>query len=428
MEPSRAGADPQTPGVVAGRLAPERLAANFADIAPAFDPHEALVAADRCYFCYDAPCVAACPTSIDIPLFIRQIATGGPEAAAVTILSQNILGGMCARVCPTETLCEEACVREAAEGKPVEIGRLQRYATDRMMAREGHPFTRAAPTGRRVAVVGAGPAGLACAHRLAMLGHDVTLYDARPKGGGLNEFGIAAYKAPGGFAQAELEWLLAIGGIEPVYGRALGRDLTLDGLRAGFDAVFLGIGLGGVNALGLGGGARDGVRPAVDFIAELRQAPDLAALPVGRRVVVVGGGMTAVDAAVQSRLLGAEEVTIVYRRGRDRMGASAHEQEHALERRRAHRDRRGPGGGARQRRARGGRVRLYARGRRRVRTHRRDLRTSRRPAVRGDRPDPRRARPMRSRWKAARSASRGRGAPRCPGSGPAATARSAART
>ena len=155
MKPSHAGAGPpsngaQTPGIVAGRLAPERLAANFGDIAPALDAHEALVAADRCYFCYDAPCIAACPTSIDIPLFIRQIATGGPEAAARTILTQNILGGMCARVCPTETLCEEACVREAAEGRPVEIGRLQRYATDAVMARAGHPFSRAAPTGKRV--------------------------------------------------------------------------------------------------------------------------------------------------------------------------------------------------------------------------------------------------------------------------------------
>jgi glutamate synthase (NADPH/NADH) small chain len=152
---------PQTPGIVAGRLAPAELAENFADIAPRLTAHEAWVAADRCYFCYDAPCTTACPTGIDIPLFIREIATGVPEAAARTILSQNILGGMCARVCPTETLCEEACVREAAEGKPVEIGRLQRFATDALMAVEAHPFRRAAPTGKRVAVVGAGPAGLA---------------------------------------------------------------------------------------------------------------------------------------------------------------------------------------------------------------------------------------------------------------------------
>ncbi len=322
-------ASPQTPGIVAGRLSSSRIAENFADIAPPLTGHEALVAADRCYFCYDAPCATACPTSIDIPMFIRQIATGTPESAAMTIFEQNILGGMCARVCPTETLCEEVCVREVAEGKPVEIGRLQRYATDILMAEDGHPFERAASTGRRVAVVGAGPAGLACAHRLAMLGHDVVIYDARPKGGGLNEFGIAAYKAVGGFAQKELDWLLGIGGITVEYGRALGPDLSVDGLKAEFDAVFLGMGLGGVNELGLDGSDRVGVRRAVDFIAELRQAEDLAALPVGRRVVVVGGGMTAVDAAVQSKLLGAEEVTIAYRRGADRLSASGHEQEHA---------------------------------------------------------------------------------------------------
>jgi glutamate synthase (NADPH/NADH) small chain len=316
-----------TPGVVPGRLPAEAIAANFADVAPPLDAHEAHVAADRCYFCHDAPCITACPTAIDIPLFIRQIATGTPGAAAKTIWDQNILGGMCARVCPTETLCEEACVREAAEGRPVEIGRLQRFATDAAMAAGGHPYARAAPTGRRVAVVGAGPAGLACAHRLAMHGHEVTVYDARPKPGGLNEYGIAAYKTTGGFAQAEVEWLLAIGGITVETGRAVGADVTLDDLRARFDAVFLGIGLGGVNALGAQG---EGLASdAVDFIARLRQADDLAALPVGRDVVVVGGGMTAVDTAVQSRLLGAENVTIVYRRGRERMGASGHEQDHA---------------------------------------------------------------------------------------------------
>jgi dihydropyrimidine dehydrogenase (NAD+) subunit PreT len=319
---------PRTSGVAAGRLDAEALARNFGDIAPRLSDHEALVAADRCYFCYDAPCIGACPTAIDIPLFIREIASGAPEAAARTIFDANILGGMCARVCPTETLCEEACVREAAEGRPVEIGRLQRFATDILMAQGAHPFQRAEATGRRVAVVGAGPAGLACAHRLAMLGHDVMIYEAKPKGGGLNEYGIAAYKTPNGFAQAELDWLLGIGGIEIRHGHALGREVTLDGLRAEHDAVFLGMGLAGVRALGLN--RLDGVRPAVDFVAELRQAENLASLPIGRRVVVAGGGMTAIDAAVQSKLLGAEEVTIVYRRGRDRMPASGHEQEHAL--------------------------------------------------------------------------------------------------
>jgi glutamate synthase (NADPH/NADH) small chain len=320
-----------TPGVAAGRLGAQDYARNFADIAPKLAPHEARVAADRCYFCHDAPCITACPTSIDIPLFIRQIATGTPEAAARTIFSQNILGGMCARVCPTETLCEGACVRETAEGKPVEIGRLQRYATDTLMEAPAHPFARAAATGKRVAVVGAGPSGLSAAHRLAMKGHDVTIYDARAKAGGLNEYGIASYKAAGGFAQAEVDWLLQIGGIVVEHGKALGQDLTLEGLRAGFDAIFLGMGLAGVNALRAEGEDRDGVANAVDFIADLRQASDLSRLPIGRDVVVIGGGMTAVDAAVQSRLLGAENVTIVYRRGKARMGASEHEQDHATQ-------------------------------------------------------------------------------------------------
>jgi len=314
-------------GIVAGRLDPATYADHFSDLHPPLDDHAALVAADRCYFCHDAPCITACPTDIDIPLFIRQIATGTPEAAARTIFEQNILGGMCARVCPTETLCEQACVREKAEGKPVLIGQLQRYATDRLMAQGVHPFTRAAPTGKTVAVVGAGPAGLACAHRLALLGHDVTIYDARPKAGGLNEYGIAAYKSVDGFAEAEVDWLLKIGGITIKTGAALGRDVTLVELQADHDAVFLGIGLGGVNALGIDGQDKSGVTDAVDFIADLRQADDLTSLPVGRDVVVIGGGMTAVDAAVQAKLLGALNVSLVYRRGRERMNASPFEQD-----------------------------------------------------------------------------------------------------
>ncbi|KJZ25306.1 NAD(P)-dependent oxidoreductase [Tritonibacter mobilis] len=317
----------QVSGVRSERLSAQEIAENFADLHAPFDAHEAAVAADRCYFCFDAPCMTACPTSIDIPQFIREIQGGHAESAAKTILEQNILGGMCARVCPTETLCEEVCVREVAEGKPVEIGRLQRYATDMLMERDVHPFTRAAATGKRVAVVGAGPAGLAAAHRLAMHGHEVTVYEAKAKAGGLNEFGIAAYKSTNDFAAREVEWLLQIGGITIEYGRGLGMGLTLEGLQSDFDAVFLSVGLQGVNALRADGEDKDGVRDAVDFIAELRQAEDLTALPVGRNVVVIGGGMTAVDAAVQSKLLGAENVTIAYRRGRDAMGASRFEQD-----------------------------------------------------------------------------------------------------
>ncbi|AGT09351.1 NAD(P)-dependent oxidoreductase [Paracoccus aminophilus] len=318
-----------TPGVVPGRLTTEVYAVNFSDVAPPLDDHEARVAADRCYFCYDAPCVTACPTSIDIPLFIRQISTGTPDAAAKTIFHQNILGGICARVCPTENLCEGSCVRETAEGKPVQIGALQRYATDHLMDEGEHPFRRGEATGKRIAVVGAGPAGLSAAHRLAAKGHEVTLFDAREKAGGLNEYGIATYKAVDGFAGREVDWLLGIGGISVETGKALGRDLSLDKLRADYDAVFLGLGLQGVNALRAPGEDRGEVHDAVDFIRELRQSRDLSALPIGRDIVVIGGGMTAVDAAVQARHLGAQNVTIVYRRGQERMSASAHEQEHA---------------------------------------------------------------------------------------------------
>lgn len=316
------------PDIASGRLSPDEYAANFLDIHPPLDHHQAVVEADRCYFCYDAPCVKACPTSIDIPLFIRQILTDNPTGSAETILSQNILGGMCARVCPTETLCEEACVREEAEGKPVKIGLLQRYATDVLMEEQGEqPFARAASTGKRVAVVGAGPAGLAAAHRLAMHGHDVVIYDARPKAGGLNEYGIAAYKAPDDFAQREVDFVLSIGGITVEHGKAIGRDVSLSDLRNRYDAVFLGMGLAGVNALGLENEDLAGVADAVDYIAELRQAADLSALPVGARVVVVGGGMTAIDVAVQSKRLGAKDVTVVYRRGQEKMGASDYEQD-----------------------------------------------------------------------------------------------------
>ncbi|TWI38216.1 NAD(P)-dependent oxidoreductase [Paracoccus sulfuroxidans] len=318
-----------TPGVAAGRLTSHAYSSNFADVAPPLDDNEARIAADRCYFCYDAPCVTACPTSIDIPLFIRQIATGTPDAAAMTILHQNILGGICARVCPTENLCEGSCVRETSEGKPVQIGALQRYATDHLMDEGDHPFSRGAPTGKRIAVVGAGPAGLSAAHRLAAKGHEVVLFDARPKAGGLNEYGIASYKAVGDFAAREVDWLLGIGGITLETGRSLGAGMSLEGLRKEFDAVFLGIGLQGVNALRAEGEDRGNVLDAVDFIRDLRQTSDLSSLPVGRDVVVIGGGMTAVDAAVQARLLGAQNVTIVYRRGQERMGASRHEQDHA---------------------------------------------------------------------------------------------------
>ncbi len=307
-------------------LSKSQYAENFSDLHPPLNAHEALVESDRCYFCYDAPCMKACPTSIDIPLFIREIQAGHPKSAAKTIFDQNIMGGMCARVCPTEILCEEACVRETAEGKPVKIGLLQRFATDQAMA-EKHPYTRAKASGKKVAIVGAGPAGLACAHRLAMHGHTVTIFEARKKAGGLNEFGIAAYKAVDDFAQKEVDFILAIGGIEIKTNMALGKKLKLPDLQRNYDAVFLGVGLSGVNALGATNENAAGIADAVGYISDLRQAKDLSKLPVGRNVLVIGGGMTAIDVAIQSKLLGAENVTILYRRGAAQMKASRFEQE-----------------------------------------------------------------------------------------------------
>ena len=321
------GSDRKLSDIAAGRLSPEAYAANFADLHPPLNSHQALVEAERCYFCHDAPCMQACPTSIDIPMFIRQIASGNPKGSAATILKQNIMGGMCARVCPTETLCEEVCVRNTAEDLPVRIGLLQRYATDHLFAEGEQIFARAESSGKTVAVVGGGPAGLACAHALAVAGHAVTVFDARPKLGGLNEYGIAAYKTIDDFAQREVAYILSVGGITIENDKALGRDISLAELRDRFDAVFLGLGLGGTNGLGIDGEDLEGVMDAIDYIADLRQASDLGSLPVGRKVVVIGGGMTAIDIAVQSKRLGAEDVTICYRRGQDAMKASRYEQE-----------------------------------------------------------------------------------------------------
>jgi glutamate synthase (NADPH/NADH) small chain len=301
------------------------LAERFGDLAPALTARQSAIESARCLYCYDAPCMRACPTGIDVASFIRNIHDGNVQGAAVGILKQNIFGASCARVCPTEILCEDACVRNNdAEGQPVKIGLLQRYAIDHARF-DCHPFVRAASTGRTIAVVGAGPAGLSCAHRLALLGHDVVVFEAHDKAGGLNEYGIAKYKLPGDTAQREVDFLLSIGGIEVRTGMTLGVNLHLAELHARFDAVFLGIGLGASRRLGLTGEDAPGLAAAVDYIATLRQAADLAALPVPRRAIVIGAGNTAIDMAVQLKRLGAAEVTLVYRRGFEAMSATAHE-------------------------------------------------------------------------------------------------------
>jgi dihydropyrimidine dehydrogenase (NAD+) subunit PreT len=315
--------------IAPNRLSDAEIEANFSDMNPPLAQAAALVEADRCYFCFDAPCTVACPTGIDIPGFIQRIRSNNLKGSAYTILRENIMGGMCARVCPTEVLCEQACVRQTLEDQPVRIGLLQRYATDAIVTRKAQLFARQPDTGKRVAVVGGGPAALSCAHRLAWLGHRVTVLNAAGKVGGLNEFGIAAYKTTNNFAGKEAEYILSIGGIEVRNGTSLGKDFSLQDLRQDYDAVFLGFGMAGVNDLGLDHDQVEGVIDAVEYIAELRQAKRKSTLPVGRRVLVIGGGMTAIDVAVQSKRLGAEEVTIAYRRGQQHMKASQHEQDFA---------------------------------------------------------------------------------------------------
>jgi glutamate synthase (NADPH/NADH) small chain len=309
-------------------LTRDQVEENFADLTPTLNPTQAHVEAARCLYCYDAPCIKACPTAIDIPTFIHQIRSENLKGSAHTILRANIMGGTCGRACPTEVLCEEACVLNARGEEPVKIGALQRHAVEDLMARGGsHPFVRAPLSGKTLAVIGAGPAGLSFAHRAAMLGHDVIVFEARAKGGGLNEYGLAAYKMANEFAQREVAFLLGIGGIRIEYGKALGRDVSLNELKGRCDAVFIGAGMTATNALDVPGENLSGVYDALGFIEELRQAKDKSLLRVGRNVVVIGGGNTAIDAAVQSKRLGAENVTMVYRRGELSMTATAWERD-----------------------------------------------------------------------------------------------------
>jgi dihydropyrimidine dehydrogenase (NAD+) subunit PreT len=296
------------------------IEARMADIKPPYRPAEAIIEANRCLFCYDAPCIMACPTGIDVPTFIRRIANGNSAGAAKTILAANILGGSCARVCPTEVLCEGACVVMDREGEAVKIGRLQRFACDSVAGRAAELLpTPLKPTGKRVAVVGAGPAGLGCATELARLGHKVVVFERSEHAGGLNTYGIAYYKMKPVVSLEEVELVRSLG-VEIRCGVEVGRDVTAEQLRSDYDAVFLGIGLGDGTRLRIPGENLPGVRDALDFIREIHTKP-LHDVAVGSSVAVIGCGNTAIDAATQARRLGANRVVVIYRRSEADMSA-----------------------------------------------------------------------------------------------------------
>jgi dihydropyrimidine dehydrogenase (NAD+) subunit PreT len=296
------------------RLTHEQYEQNFGDIHPPFETHSAaLVEANRCLFCYDAPCTKSCPTGINVAKFIKQITTEDIKGSARTIFTSNIMGAGCSRVCPVEKLCEGACVYNLMDEEAIPIAKLQRYSTEAAMNKGWQLFERKASTGKKVAVVGAGPAGLSCAHTLSRQGVDVTIYEKESSGGGLMTYGIAAYKVTPQFCADEVDYILGIGGIEIKYNQELGKDITLDKLKNDYDAVYLGIGVGLARQLDIPGENLQGVEDAISFIYQLRSHP-YNTTAVGDKVAVIGMGMTAIDAATQAKRLGASEVTMVYRR------------------------------------------------------------------------------------------------------------------
>ncbi|MEX2542379.1 MAG: NAD(P)-dependent oxidoreductase [Trueperaceae bacterium] len=306
------------------RLELADLQERFTELKPPMSVREARVEASRCLYCFDAPCIKACPTDIDIPTFIRKISTDNLTGAAVTILEANLMGASCSRVCPVEELCEGACVL-GADHKPIEIGRLQRYATDHLYERGTMPFRPAPDNGRRVAVVGAGPAGLTCAGELAKLGYGVTVFEKNDLPGGLSTYGIVVMREPINVSLEEVDFVQRLG-VDIRVGLEVGKDVTAEQLTSEFDAVFIGAGMGKVPDMLIPGEDLDGVTEALSFIAETKLAEKeglerLAQLPIGKNVAVIGAGNTGIDAATIAKRLGAERVTIVYRRGEEQMPA-----------------------------------------------------------------------------------------------------------
>lgn len=311
--------------IKSNHLTAQEYQENFTDIHPPFETKDAaLLEANRCLFCYDPPCMKSCPTSINVPKFIKQITTDNIKGSAHTIFSSNIMGAGCSKVCPVEKLCEGACVYNFMHEAPISIAKLQRYSTEIAMEKKWQLFERKPATGKRVAIIGAGPAGLSCAHTLSREGIDVTIYEKERKGGGLMTYGIAAYKVTPEFCEAEVNYITSIGGIEIKYNQALGKDLTVEELQQKYDAVYLAFGVGLARQLEIPGENLGGVVDAIKFIYELRTSA-YSSIAVGDKVAVIGMGMTAIDAATQAKRLGAKEVTLIYRRTQEEMPCTEHE-------------------------------------------------------------------------------------------------------
>ncbi|MBK9529682.1 MAG: NAD(P)-dependent oxidoreductase [Acidobacteria bacterium] len=297
---------------------------NFAEINPAMSAAEAMQEANRCLYCYDAPCMHACPTHIDVPAFIKKIASGNVSGSARVIFDANPIGASCARVCPVEVLCEGACVEKTLINKPIEIGRLQRYATDHALKNGKQIFTKGEPNGKSVGIVGSGPAGLSCATYLARLGYDVTVYERREQAGGLDTYGMAEYKMSKSVSLSEVEHVErmgvrfvtnteVVGKTKAEFDETPWKMIEFRHLISENDAVFLATGLGATNRLNIPGEGLDGVFDALDFIERVKTR-DWRSVPLGRNVVVIGAGNTAIDAVTQAKRLGADKVTLMYRR------------------------------------------------------------------------------------------------------------------
>lgn len=302
---------------------------NFEQIKPLMNDTMAYYESARCLFCYDAPCVNACPTGIDIPLFIKQIHTKNVEGAAKTIYTSNALGNTCGKVCPTEVLCEGACVYNEQDIKPIEIGRLQNYATQQAIVHDKKLFRLAPSNGKKVAIIGAGPAGISCACELSLLGYQAVVFEAKDKPSGLVVHGTAPYKITNEEALAEMTYLQKQFGFEIKYNHLIASKDALTQLESGYDAIFMGIGLGNTNIPDLPGKDLDNCFGATEFIEQLKM--NHTTTTVGKKVVVLGGGNTAMDAASESARMGAEQVTLAYRRSKEAMGAYAFEYELAKE-------------------------------------------------------------------------------------------------